>query len=275
MNSSKATVLCVDDEVNILNTLKRVLRKEGYRLATATSAGEALEMLSREKVQVIICDQRMPEMDGVTLLKKVREEYPQIIRIILTGFIDVDTMKDAVNQGHIFKFLLKPWDDDDLILEIRQALKQYELLEANRRLNKKVMLQNDEFKRFNEHLESLVRERTEEIVIRNKALELAQAVLTDLPIPIAGVDSEGMVVMTNHALDRMFAGIVEFQVGRMIDDYFIREISQYLHHVLSGHAEADMKLCSIGGLYFTIHCVPLSGNFKGRGMVLSFSPGKK
>ncbi len=272
MNNELPAVLCVDDEVNILNTLKRALRKEAYRLLTATNAEEALGIMSREKIQAIICDQRMPKMDGVTLLKKVREAYPDVIRIILTGFTDVDTMKDAVNKGHIFKFLLKPWDDDDLILEIRQALKQFELLEANRQLNKKVLSQNEKLKCFNEHLEHLVSERTEEIVVRNKALELSQAILTDLPVAIVGVDREGMIVMKNHALDSMFEGIAGFQVGSLIDDYLSKDISQYLHHVLSGQADSENKAfsCMVGGMDLMIQCAPLSGPFKGRGMVLSF-----
>lgn len=270
MENRQATILCVDDEVNILRALQRVLRREGYRLLTANTATEAMEILSKEDVHVIMCDQRMPEMDGVTLLKKVNERYPDTIRITLTGYTDVDTIKEAVNHGHIYKFLLKPWNDENLILEIRQAVKQYELVQANRELNRKIALKNEELKSFNEHLESLVRERTEEIIIRNKALELEQAILFDLPIPIVGLDSEGMVVMTNRALETMFKGVVVFRIGGLIDNFVPEDISRHIRNMLSDQTHNEDKIFSMAGVDYQVKCVPLSGKFAERGMVLSF-----
>jgi CheY-like chemotaxis protein len=270
MENKQHTILCVDDEINVLKALQRVLRKEGYRLLTANSSAEAMEVLSKEDVCVIICDQRMPETNGVELLKRVSEIYPDIVRITLTGFTDVDTIRESVNKGHIYKILLKPWNDENLILELRQSVKQYELAMANRELTQKIALQNEELKRFNDHLENLVMERTEEIVIRHKALELAQAILSDLPVPIVGLDKEGMVAMTNRALDDMFEGIVAFQVGRLIEEFFPENISQHIRNLLCGKTDNTDNLFSMGGVDFQVKHVPLSGRFKGRGMVLSF-----
>ena len=132
METSEHTILCVDDEQNILNALKRLLRKENYRLLTGGSGKQGLEILAENKVHVVVSDHRMPEMNGTEFLKQVRETYPNILRIILTGYTDVDTITEAINEGHIYKFFLKPWNDQNLKLEIRQALEQYDLIQANK-----------------------------------------------------------------------------------------------------------------------------------------------
>ncbi len=270
MEGSRPALLCVDDEVSILNALKRLLRKEGYRLFTAVSAEEGFEILSREEIQVVICDQRMPNMDGITFLKKLMDIYPDIIRITLTGYTDIDTIREAVNQGHIFKFLLKPWNDDNLILEIRHAFIQYELISANRELNKKVMAKNEELKHLNDHLESLVKQRTEEIMIRNQALELSRAILNDIPIPILGVSSDGMIAMTNYALDDMFKNAFRFEVGRLIDDYFPADVTRHIIQALSDQSCSYFDSSPLGSIACKIQCAPLSGSFMGRGIILLF-----
>ena len=268
METNKATVLCVDDEENILNALRRVLRKEPYRLLTATSAEEGFKILEKEHPWVIICDQRMPVMDGVTFFKKVMETHPDIIRITLTGYTDVDTIKEAVNQGHIFKFLLKPWNDENLILDIRQAVNQYELMQANEDLNKKVLAQNEELRHINDHLEMLVKQRAEEIVVRNQALEFSRAILSDLPVPLIGIGADGMVAMTNYAVDAMFGKSLHIEVGRMMEEYFDAKMLGTVRKVLSGEIPNAVENCRLGGIPLTIQCVPLSRHFKGQGAVL-------
>ena len=106
MDDLRHTVLCVDDEQNILNALKRLLRKESYRLLTSTTGNGGLQLLAENDVQVVISDQRMPGMSGTAFLKQVKEGYPHVIRIMLTGYTDVDTISTSINQGHIYKFFL-------------------------------------------------------------------------------------------------------------------------------------------------------------------------
>jgi EAL domain-containing protein (putative c-di-GMP-specific phosphodiesterase class I)/CheY-like chemotaxis protein len=117
------TLLLVDDEINILNALGRALRRDGYRILTATCADEALEILGREEIDVIVSDQRMPGMTGTELLSKVKEMHPGIVRIVLSGYTDLDAITDAINQGAIYKFLTKPWNDDELRTQIRDAFR--------------------------------------------------------------------------------------------------------------------------------------------------------
>ncbi|WIM05753.1 MAG: EAL domain-containing protein [Candidatus Nitricoxidivorans perseverans] len=120
---SSKTLLLVDDEPNILNALKRLFRREGYRVLSAGSAAEALDLLALQPVQVILSDQRMPEMGGVEFLSRVKDLYPDTIRIVLSGYSEISTVTDAINRGAIWKYFTKPWDDDDLREEIRRAFR--------------------------------------------------------------------------------------------------------------------------------------------------------
>ena len=121
------TVLFVDDEERVLSCLKGGLLDEPYKTLFANSGKEALEVLKQKEVQVIVTDMRMPVMGGLELLKIVKEEYPRIVRMVLSGYTQVTTLLTAINQGKIFKFITKPWDfEEDFIPAIREALEYYD-----------------------------------------------------------------------------------------------------------------------------------------------------
>jgi ActR/RegA family two-component response regulator len=117
------TLLLVDDEENILSALIRMLRRDGYRILTATGADDALDVLGRNDVQVVISDQRMPGTSGTELLSKVKEMYPDTVRMVLSGYTDLAAVTAAINEGAIYKFLTKPWNDEELRLQIRDAFR--------------------------------------------------------------------------------------------------------------------------------------------------------
>ena len=124
-------LLIVDDEPNITTALNRLLRREGYQILTAGSGREALEILAvNSDIGVVLSDQRMPEMSGIELLSKIKVLYPDIIRIVLSGYTEVSTITEAVNKGAIYKFLTKPWEDDELREVVRKAFVHYELGKA-------------------------------------------------------------------------------------------------------------------------------------------------
>ncbi len=129
----KHRILCVDDEQHNLDALRRVLRKE-YEVLTALSGDEGLELLKQHQISLIISDQRMPKMSGVDFLEKSIALCPGIVRIILTGFTDVDDLIGAINTGRVYRYINKPWDPNDLLVTIKRALENLELSIENRKL---------------------------------------------------------------------------------------------------------------------------------------------
>lgn len=121
--TARETLLILDDEQNILNSLRRLLRREDYEILTSTSAAEAFDLLARHRVQVIISDQRMPEMSGTEFLSRVKQLYPDTVRIVLSGYSDLQSVTDAINRGAIYRYLAKPWVDEDLRAQIREAFR--------------------------------------------------------------------------------------------------------------------------------------------------------
>jgi len=122
------TVLFADDEEKMLTSLERSLHDEPYNMLFACSGKETLEILQRQEVHVLVTDMRMPEMSGLELLKTVKKNYPHIIRMVLSGYADMDTLLAAINQGEIFRFIPKPWkSNEELKTIIRQAIEFYDL----------------------------------------------------------------------------------------------------------------------------------------------------
>jgi CheY-like chemotaxis protein len=122
----KPVLLLVDDEPDILHALQRVLRRDGYRILTATSAREGLELLSSHPVKVVVSDQRMPEMNGTEFLSRVKELHPATVRIMLTGCSDLKSLTDGINRGAIWKYLEKPWEERALRETLREAFRAAE-----------------------------------------------------------------------------------------------------------------------------------------------------
>ncbi len=134
-------LLIVDDEPNVIAALKRSLIDEPYEILSANSGTEGLDILQKNNIKVIMSDERMPVMSGAEFLSAVKEQYPETIRIMLTGHASLDAAMKAVNSGEIYRFFLKPWNEIDIKLAIRSALEKYNLEAENRRLLKIVKRQ--------------------------------------------------------------------------------------------------------------------------------------
>lgn len=270
MDDRQHTVLCVDDEENILHSLKRLLRKEPYRVLSAVGGEEGLRMLAENEVHLVITDQRMPGMSGVEFLSRVKDAYPDVIRIILTGYTDVDSITESINKGHIYKFFLKPWNDQNLKLEIKQALKQYDLIQANQDLHHRVLEQNKELRRINETLEDQVRERTRELEIRNQGLEISHAVLEALSLPVIGVSADGMIVMANRNTQCLRSASSTIAVGSRMHDVFPKDVEERIRRVLDTHQADRVTRFPLQDGCCDVDITPLSGSFAGRGAVVVF-----
>lgn len=148
LNITRFFLLFVDDEENILKSLKRVFLEENYKIFTATSGEEAIEIIKNNRVHLMITDYKMPNMFGTELLKMVKDKWPEIIRIMLTGYADIQAIMGAVKDGAVYKFITKPWNDEDLRLTISLALQQYILIQENKKLKERTKQQEEKIKSY-------------------------------------------------------------------------------------------------------------------------------
>ena len=192
-----ATLLFVDDEPGILSSLRRLFRPHGYRILVAESGALGLAELEKTPVDLVISDMRMPEMDGATFLKAVRQRWPDTVRILLTGYADVTSTVAAINEGEIYRYVSKPWDDNEIVNTVREALERYRLKQENLRLTALTQSQNEELKGLNASLEQKVAERTAEL---RQALSFVE-------------QSHGELKKSFLTSVQVFAGLIELRSG--------------------------------------------------------------
>ena len=173
MNTTKYKILYIDDEQDNLDVFESTFWKE-YDLSLAISAEEGFDILSKENIQLIITDQRMPVMTGIEFLEKIKDKYPDAIRIVLTGNSDLDTVIEAINKGEIYHYLTKPWQKEEVKKTIEKALETFRLKEENRILLEKLHVSNQELEELNKSLEDKVSSRTSEL--NDKNIKLSETI---------------------------------------------------------------------------------------------------
>lgn len=204
------TVLTVDDEPSVLSALRRVFRVQGIKTLQATSAAEGLILLETNHVDMVISDMRMPEMDGARFLEKVRAHDESIVRILLTGYADISSTVAAINKGAIHRYIAKPWDDQDLVLAVREALVRRGLEKKNAELTELTKQQNEQLRDVNQTLESRVAARTSELQQINGMLDAAYEDLNNTFL---------------HAVN-VFSSLLEMRGGQSGHSRRVAEISQ-------------------------------------------------
>jgi putative nucleotidyltransferase with HDIG domain len=205
------TVLFVDDEVNILKAVQRLLRHEDMEVLCASRASEALELLGRQPAHVVVSDQRMPEMTGVDLLAAIRERHPEIIRMMLTGYTEMNVAVEAINRGEIYRLITKPWNDEELKATLRQAFDHFDLKEEIKRLNQVTREQNFKLQDMNRTLEAKVRERTKQLA--EKAQELQTAYIQTIGALAEAVDAKDAYTRGHSERVGVYASKVAREMG--------------------------------------------------------------
>lgn len=157
MTETKETSLVIlDDEANILSACTRLFRNEAFGVFTTTDHQEALGVIETQNIKVVLSDQRMPGVSGVEFLRQVKEKKPAVIRILFTGYTDIQTAEEAINKGEVYRFINKPWQDEEMRIILRDAMRHYDLIEENRRLFELTQKQNQELQVANAQLKILI-----------------------------------------------------------------------------------------------------------------------
>jgi FixJ family two-component response regulator len=198
----KHRVLIVDDEASVLTSLRRLLRREPYELVTADSGEEALRLLEEHAATVVISDQRMPGMTGIELFQEVQNRWPDTIRVILSGYSAVQTIIEAINEGEVYKFLSKPWNDEELRSNIRRALDQYDLQAENRRMSRQIAEQNERLKKLNAELDQRAADAT-------AGLSSIQDLHDAIAVGVITFDESELIVAANRLGSQMLSAGAE------------------------------------------------------------------
>jgi response regulator RpfG family c-di-GMP phosphodiesterase len=242
-------VILIDDEPGVLRALERVLRREPFEVTTTTSPSELLHTLRSQEFAVIVSDQRMPDIQGTELLEQSRSIAPHAVRITLTGYADKDAAIDAINRGSVSRFLTKPWDDDVLRREIRDAVDSYNLRAENRRLLDLTQRQNAELREINENLEARVAGRTAEITRLNQDLRRGFAAsifviaqLGEMHSPVVGSHSKRVA--------RLAQTLAE-ELGLSRDEVFTIYSAALLHDIGMTALPADLVSRDFAALNLT------------------------
>jgi len=231
-------LLVLDDEENILLSLKRLFISESFGVFTTTDYQEALKVLDKEEIKVVISDQRMPYIQGVEFLEQVKAKQPDIIRILLTGYTDIQAAQDAINVGEVYRFINKPWNGEELKGAIRQAIEHYDLVVENKKYFEEMNAKNEELEILNRKLKNLYEAQK----------EFTETVSHELRTPLASIKATVELVL-NENLGKINEGQAKFlnktknnvdRLNRLIND--ILDITQ----METGQLELNFEFYDIG-----------------------------
>ncbi len=210
ITAPRCRVLVIDDEPEVLNAMNRQLRRE-FEVYLAHGAEEALAILREQAIQVVISDERMPGVTGSEFFSQIKEKYPQAIRLLLTGYADLQAVIQAINQGRIYRYITKPWDTLEIRTIVREAYDRYRMIVHNQNLL-------DELREANERLEQRVRERTEELEGALRELRDSEqryrSIVDNINDPVMVTDLRARILSVNPAFVRVTGYAVEEVLGR-------------------------------------------------------------
>ncbi|MDD5759426.1 MAG: response regulator [Desulfobulbaceae bacterium] len=264
-------ILCVDDEKNILRSLERLFMDDDYEIITASNGEEALVLLTEQPgVQLVIADYRMPGMDGVDFLKQVNEQWPKTIRIVLSGFADMAAIVGAINEGQIYKFIPKPWNDEELKGTIAKALEVYFLRQKNEKLTDELMEAYLKMEAVNSNLEEEVRSRTETLIFQNNAMHFAHKVMDALPAAVVGFDISGLIVLANKQANLLLANGFRTLVG--LDGEISLPAEIWAMVAQTNESQQIQASCSIKDSFYQVLGHKITVDLEQEGIILMFIP---
>lgn len=251
-------LLLVDDEENVLAALKRAFRRDGYTVHCAGNAEEGFKLLARHPIGVVLSDQRMAPMNGTEFLRRVKDLFPKTIRMVLSGYTDLQSVTNAINEGSIYKFLTKPWNDEQLREQVLAAFEQFELAGRNEDLHAQLLEKNAQ-------LERIAREQSDRLAQELALLDVSREVLRAVPLPILGYDDNELIVVSNAAADALLGDGVPL-IGASL-----RELTA-LPPLEDAERCDGCPTVELRDLPYTLHLTRVGEEGRGGGTVLALVP---
>ena len=247
----QGAILLVDDEPAILRSLKRLFKQGAHEILMAESGEEGLERLAEAPIRVVISDYRMPGLNGVDFLKEVYARSPETVRIILSGHADRPVLVEAVRSGRIYKYIAKPWDDDQLKSTVAKGIEQFTpAWEKSHRL-KELQTENSLLNGINDRLQEVVADRTAFVRRFSKALISSQEILDNLGPGIVCVGSDRVILLCNDAATAWLKTPRHGLIGEPMETAFSPELAAFVEKVLAAETSDS--------LYFTSNDLTIRG----------------
>jgi response regulator RpfG family c-di-GMP phosphodiesterase len=234
---SERKVLFVDDEAGVLRAVGRLFRKADFEVLTASCAEDGLALLETHQAQVVFSDQRMPGMRGTDFLKIVRERYPATVRCIMSGFAEMESVVAAINDGNVYRFLSKPWEDDELTSVVHECLAMADAAIAEQDSIERLARRASELEQRQARQEELLQ-------LNDLLLRSSRDVLEQLPVAIAALDSQGRLIFVNKRFTTEFGHRSDLMLG---------EVANETWQGIAGTTSAD-------DLNFTVDSTPYSAH---------------
>ncbi len=255
----KLKLLCVDDDEGIVKALQRVLKTDSYDVIFASSGDHALELLENNTVQVVLTDLMMPNMNGVELLATVKEKYPDIVRLILTGADDKNLIAKLINTGGIYRYVTKPWDNEELKTIIKQGFQFHKINSDNKRL----VIEN---KKISEDLVEMNLLLNSDKESKEKLLNIYGEVLDSVRSPIIYIDSFKREITANKSARDLFSIMAE----DTLDNLFLR-LDGDICQTLKGYVEVEycpeVAIVEIKEVIFKVKSLGSPNNYMGLVMI--------
>ena len=263
-------LLLVDDEENILRALTRLLRRDDYTIIPASSGPEALKLMAEHSFGVIVTDQRMPGMVGVEFLEQAKVLQPNSVRIMLSGYTELQSVTDAINRGSIFRFLTKPWDDELLRQNIREAFEHYELRAERDRLASELTQANHRLSDAKHGLERRVASQSETLNSQQRLHGLAHEVLEQLPVGVIAWGRQGRIILANGQAHRLLGKPYGALSGA--DVTLLPEAVRRASYRQGEAGEVVPLLAELAGSKVHLHCVSATLNGEEAAAVVAITP---
>lgn len=260
------TLLMVDDEENVIASLRRLLRRDGYHIISASSGAQALQQLAENHVDVIISDECMPGMTGVEFLRLAKELRPDTVRLVVSGTADLQSITAAINEVSVHKFLTKPWDEQRLRGHVNEAFRQKELNDENRELSVRLQFANGEVAAANLRVQKMIRAQLEQVQREEVRLLNVSELLEGIPALLIGFDMAGMVAYLNADAQELFT-FEKSPIGRDAAEALSPELVQIWRASDGAHVGV-----AFGGRYFQVTCRALGSETHQRGKLMMLTP---
>jgi response regulator RpfG family c-di-GMP phosphodiesterase len=225
-------ILLVDDDESMLFILQQTIAKEGYEVETAFSAAEALQRVRQKSYALVMTDQRMPGMTGVDLLSQIQDIQPDTTRILITGVVELNTVIDSINKGEIYRFLMKPWLNEELLLTVRNGVQRYELIRRNAKLHDETVSMNERLVELNEELRAWVlREEAQNLQLAKLNNTLQQNLQRSIELCLKTMESFHPTLGAQARRVHSLCCVMAETLGLTESERHVLEISAWLHDI--------------------------------------------